>query len=64
MAAEICTLAAIRHTKAITAFMDDIIHVQNMEQLRSHTSKTFWYNKFQMQVKIHNTSNITTEALC
>ena len=41
MAAEICTLAAIRHTKAITAFMGDIIHVQNMEQLRSHPSKTF-----------------------
>ena len=35
MAAEICTLVAIRHTTAITAFMSDIL-VQNMEQLLSY----------------------------
>ena len=52
MAAEICTLVAIRHTTAITAFMSDIL-VQNMEQLLSYitckvSAGTY---KFQMQEK-------------
>ena len=52
MAAEICTLAAIRHTTVITAFMSDIL-VQNMEQLLSYitckvSAGTY---EFQMQEK-------------
>jgi len=52
MAAEICTLVAIRHTTAITAFMSDIL-MQNMEQLLSYiTCKVLAGTyKFQMQEK-------------
>jgi len=64
MAADICTLAAIRHTKTITVFIGDIIHVQNMEELCSSTPKTFWHKKFQKYAKVHSTGNITAQGAC